>query len=207
MKEKINHWTLPFGVAVLEKTAVTFSVWAPFAEEVEVKIAGHKRARLIPMKRGERGCFEAVVENLPVGTRYFYRLNGKAERPDPYSRFQPEGVHGPSEVVDPYSFEWSASGWNGIPIEDYITYELHPGTFAPEGTFESIIPRLGYLKNELGVTAIELMPVAQFPGKRNWGYDGVHLFAPQLSYGGPAGLKRLVDACHQAGLAARCAVE
>ena len=120
--------------------------------------------------------------------------------PDPVSRWQPEGVHGPSRIVDAASFPWSDQDWRGIPLEDYLIYELHTGTFTPEGTFESIIPRLPYLR-ELGVTAIELMPVAEFPGRRNWGYDGVDLYAPQSSYGGPTGLKTLIDACHREGLA------
>jgi maltooligosyltrehalose trehalohydrolase len=201
MREKMNRWTLPFGATVLGDNTIAFGVWAPFVEAVEVKTAGPGKVITVPMKRKERGCFETIIEKVPPGTRYFYRLNGKAERPDPYSRFQPEGVHGPSEVIDPDFFKWTATEWKGLPLEEYIIYELHPGTFTREGTFESILPRLDYLKNELGVTAIEIMPVAQFPGTRNWGYDGVHLFAPQQSYGGPLGLKRLIDGCHQIGLA------
>jgi maltooligosyltrehalose trehalohydrolase len=128
-----------------------------------------------------------------------YRLPGGGEFPDPASRYQPEGVHGPSEVVDP-RFDWHDENWSGIPLEDYIIYEIHTGTFTPGGTFEDIIPYLSDL-TDLGITAIELMPVAQFPGTRNWGYDGVYPYAVQNSYGGPLGLKRLVDACHQDGLA------
>jgi maltooligosyltrehalose trehalohydrolase len=120
------------------------------------------------------------------------------ERPDPASRFQPDGVHGPSEVTDS-SFAWTDTGWGGLPLEKFVLYELHVGTFTPEGTFEAIISYLSYLR-ELGVTVLELMPVAQFPGTRNWGYDGVFPFAVQNSYGGPLGLKRLVNACHEAGL-------
>jgi maltooligosyltrehalose trehalohydrolase len=133
--------------------------------------------------------------------RYRYVLDGRVERPDPASRFQPDGVHGPSEVVDPNDFQWSDAGWHGRPTDRMIIYELHVGTFTPEGTFEAIVPHLDYLRTELGVTAIELMPVAQFPGTRNWGYDGAYPFAPQASYGGPSGLKRLVDACHARDLA------
>jgi maltooligosyltrehalose trehalohydrolase len=128
-------------------------------------------------------------------------LNDHVEHPDPASRFQPEGVHGPSEVIDPIGFRWSDESWHGLPLDRMIIYELHVGTFTPAGTYEAIIPRLGYLGGELGVTAIGLMPVAQFPGARNWGYDGVYPFAPQASYGGPPGLKRLIDACHARGLA------
>jgi maltooligosyltrehalose trehalohydrolase len=120
-------------------------------------------------------------------------------RADPASRYQPESVHGPSQVVDTY-FRWTDTHWRGIPLRDYVLYELHVGTATPEGTFEALIPRLGYF-DELGVTALELMPVAQFPGKRNWGYDGVLPFAVQNSYSCPLGLKKLVDACHARGLA------
>src|SRR5208283_1818802 len=133
------------------------------------------------------------------GTRYFYRLDGNKERPDPASKFQPEGVHGPSQVIDPH-FVWEGPHWSGIPLSHYVLYELHVGTFTAQGTFDAIVPHLDELK-DLGITAIEMMPVAQFPGERNWGYDGVYPGAVQNSYGGPEGLKRLIDACHQRGLA------
>jgi maltooligosyltrehalose trehalohydrolase len=190
-----------FGASVLKDGAVAFRVWAPFAKEIQIKFIGQGLPLQVAMEATERRCFEAVVPNVPVGTRYFYQINGEKDRPDPYSRFQPEGVHGPSQVVDPNAFSWSDQQWRGIPLEEYILYELHPGTFTPEGTFDAIVDQLNYLKHDLGITAIEIMPVAQFPGQRNWGYDGVHLFAPQNSYGGPDGLRRLVDACHAAGLA------
>ena len=131
---------------------------------------------------------------------YFYVLEGDRERPDPVSRWQPRGVHGPTRIVNPASFRWSDQGWAGIPLKDFIIYEFHPGTFTDEGTFESAIPALPYLR-DLGITAIEIMPVAEVPGNRNWGYDGASLYAPQSTYGGPDGLKKLVDACHQHGLA------
>lgn len=168
---------------------------------MQVRLIGQGLPIQVAMEETERRCFEAVVPAVPVGSRYFYNINGDKDRPDPYARFQPEGVHGPSEVVDPNAFAWSDQGWRGIPLEASIFYELHTGTFTPEGTFDAIIPHLNYLKNDLGITAIEFMPIAQFPGRRNWGYDGVHLFAPQNSYGGPDGLRRLVDACHAVGLA------
>lgn len=190
-----------FGASVLKNGSVTFRVWAPYAKEIQIKLIGQGLPIRVPMTATERHCFEAVVPAVPVGTRYFYQLNGEKDRPDPYSRFQPEGVHGPSEVVDPAAFAWSDQAWRGIPLDEYILYELHPGTFTPEGTFDAIIPHLNYLKNDLGITALEIMPIAQFPGRRNWGYDGVHLFAPQNAYGGPEGLRRLVDACHAVGLA------
>lgn len=146
------------------------------------------------------GYFEVTIEDAGPGTRYSYRLPGDRDRPDPASRYQPEGVHGPSEVIDP-AFDWTDAGWFGLPINQYIIYEVHVGTFTEAGTLDAAIERLDELK-ALGVTAVELMPVAQFPGARNWGYDGVQLFAVQNSYGGPQALKRFVNACHERGLAA-----
>jgi len=173
-------------------------VWAPFAATVDLRILGAEE-RQVPMRGDSTGYFTAEVGGLRAGVRYFYGLNGGEERPDPASRFQPLGVHGPSEIVDP-GFEWSDQDWTGLKLDHYVLYELHIGTFSSEGTFEAVIPYLEGLRS-LGVTAIEVMPVAQFPGKRNWGYDGVGLFAVQDSYGGPAGLKRLVDACHRRQMA------
>lgn len=147
----------------------------------------------------ERGVFAADVEGVGDGTEYVFVLDDDIERPDPVARFQPKGVHGPSAVVDPGAFVWSDDSWPGLTHDELVIYELHVGTFTPEGTFEAIIPRLRNLV-ELGVTAIEVMPVAQFPGARNWGYDGVGLYAVQNTYGGPAGFKTLVDAAHVVGL-------
>ena len=135
-----------------------------------------------------------------TGDRYVFILNGETVLPDPASRFQPEGVHGPSEVVDPRTFVWHDYGWRGMGLADFIIYELHIGAFTKDGTFEATADRLDYL-TDLGITAVELMPVGQFPGDRNWGYDGVYLFAPQNTYGGPNGLKRLIDSCHAKGMA------
>ena len=146
-----------------------------------------------------RGYHYGVVQGVKPGTRYFYRLNGNKERADPASKFQREGVHGPSGVIDP-NFVWEELDWSGIPLSHYVLYELHVGTFTAQGAFDAIVPHLDKLK-DLGITSIEIMPVAQFPGDRNWGYDGVYPFAVQNSYGGPEGLKRLVNACHQRGLA------
>jgi maltooligosyltrehalose trehalohydrolase len=173
-------------------------VWAPSLEKVELHIVS-PRDRAIPLDKEEHGYHYVIAEGVNPGDRYVYRLNGQKERPDPASRFQPEGVHKPSQVVDP-DFPWEDGFWTGLPLHDYVIYELHVGTFTPEGTFNAVIPHLDEL-NELGVTAIELMPVAQFPGNRNWGYDGVYPFAVQNSYGGPEGLKRLVNECHRRGLA------
>jgi len=162
-------------------------------------------SRAVQLEPSEGGYHEATVEGVEPGTRYLYELDpaigphGTVLRPDPASRFQPDGVHQPSAVVDP-SFPWTDGSWRGLPLTDYVLYELHVGTYTTEGTFEAVIPHLDSLKR-LGVTVIELMPVAQFPGSRNWGYDGVHPFAVQNSYGGLDGLRRLVDACHARGLA------
>jgi maltooligosyltrehalose trehalohydrolase len=164
--------------------------------------------RTVPLSPKPGGYWAALIDGVEPGALYQVVLDGDQRWPDPASRSQPKGVHGPSQVVDPNAYVWGdglqpASGqraWQGLALADYILYELHVGTFTPEGTFDAIIPRLPVLK-ELGITAVELMPVAQFPGDRNWGYDGVYPFAVQSSYGGPEGLKRLVDACHQLSLA------
>ncbi|MEX2187913.1 MAG: malto-oligosyltrehalose trehalohydrolase [Pirellulales bacterium] len=190
------------GATYLGDGKCRFLVWAPRQERVEVQIvAPDERAeeRTVPMKARPRGYHEAVLSGVEPGARYFYRFADGRLRPDPASRLQSDGVHRASTVVDP-RFDWTDGAWRGIPLHEYITYELHVGTFTPAGTFEAIIEQLDDLK-ELGVTAIELMPVAQFPGGRNWGYDGVHPFAVQNTYGGPTGLRRLVDAVHGRGLA------
>jgi maltooligosyltrehalose trehalohydrolase len=154
----------------------------------------------LPLERDGRGVYRAEAGNAGPGTEYWYRVDGERDRPDPVSRALAGGVHGASRVVDPHAFVWSDAGWRGLGMADLILYELHVGTFTPAGTFEAAVERLPYLI-DLGVTALEIMPVAEFPGARNWGYDGVSLYAPQGSYGGPEGLRRLVDAAHSAGLA------
>jgi maltooligosyltrehalose trehalohydrolase len=154
-----------------------------------------------PGEPGMGGYFRAEVADLKPGALYSYVLPDGQERPDPASHHQPLGVHGPSALVDHDAYPWSAEGWVSPPVDEYILYELHVGTFTPEGTFDAAIKRIPHLKN-LGITAVELMPVGAFPGARNWGYDGVSPYAVQESYGGPDGLKRLVDALHSAGLAA-----
>ena len=146
------------------------------------------------------GWFSGFIEGIGAGARYRLRLDGGDVVPDPASRAQPDGVHEPSEVVDPSPFRWTDEGWRGVLLEEMVIHELHVGTFTPEGTFDAAIQRLDELV-ELGVTAIEPMPVAAFPGERNWGYDGVFLFAPAAPYGGPEGFRRLVDAAHARGLA------
>jgi len=192
------HAEMDLGARYLGDRRCSFLVWAPKCKHVAVRIVSPAE-RTMPLRADGRGYHFGVFEEVAPGSRYFYRLDGDRERPDPASRFQPEGVHGPSEVVDP-AFVWDERGWRGLALRNYILYELHVGTFTPEGTFDAILPRLSELR-DLGITALELMPLAQFPGKRNWGYDGVYPYAVQSSYGGPAGLKRLVNACHQTGLA------
>lgn len=176
---------------------VNFMVWAPEAASVEVELVDDGAVR-IPLQRD--GEYHRGLVPAAPGDRYWYWLDDTVRRSDPASRFQPEGVHGPSQVVAADSYIWNDNSWKGILLDGYIIYELHVGTFTPQGTFDGVITRLDYLC-ELGITAVEMMPVAQFPGERNWGYDGVYPFAPQNSYGGPEGLKRLVDACHSRGLA------
>jgi len=190
--------TPSLGATYLGDSQCGFYVWAPLAQRVEVRLTAPQE-RLFSLERGEWGYHRGLVEDVKPGTRYFFRLDSQKEYPDPASRFQPQGVHGPSQVVDS-SFAWEDYCWVGLPLQNYIIYEIHVGTFTPEGTFDAIIPYLDELKG-LGITAVELMPVAQFPGNRNWGYDGVYPFAVQNSYGGPKGLKRLVNACHMRGLA------
>lgn len=177
-----------------------FRVWAPLRRQIALHIAGPSE-RDLSLENDETGYWQATVDNVPPGSRYWYMLEGRTRRPDPASQFQPEGVHGPCEVIDHTAFTWADAGWEGVPLEDMVIYELHVGTFTPEGTCEAIIPRLPEL-SALGITAIELMPVAQFPGERNWGYDGVYPYAPQNSYGGPAGLKTLVNAIHRQNMSA-----
>ncbi len=148
---------------------------------------------------GERGVFSANVPGVVAGDRYGFRVNGGRPLPDPAGRSQPDGVHALSEVVDPDAFAWRDDGWAGVSLPDFVIYEIHVGTFTPEGTFAAAAGRLADLR-ALGVTAVELMPVAEFPGRRNWGYDGVHIYAPHHAYGGPEGLRRFVDAAHAHGI-------
>ncbi|MFW6057174.1 MAG: malto-oligosyltrehalose trehalohydrolase [Chloroflexota bacterium] len=189
--------TIP-GAYSLPDGSCRFIVWAPFTNEVDVHLHPPLEQRR-SLETSGKGYYAGTIPDVPPGTRYTYVLDGSRELPDPASRYQPDGVHEPSEVCTS-TYAWTDTQWRGIPLKDYIIYELHTGTFTADGTFDAIIPVLPGLR-DLGVTAVELMPVAQFPGHRNWGYDGAYPYAAQNSYGGPAGLKRLVDACHQHGLA------
>jgi len=186
------------GAIALGDDRCRFRVWAPKVEVVQVRLLG-RNERLVALDRDQRGYHEAIVEGVGPGQRYLYRLDGGEERPDPASRLQPQGVHGPSEVVSS-EFAWTDVRWKGLPLSAYILYEVHVGAFSSAGDFGGVVERLDDLV-DLGVTALELMPVAQFPGSRNWGYDGVYPFAVQESYGGPRGLRELVDACHGRGVA------
>jgi maltooligosyltrehalose trehalohydrolase len=187
------------GATYLGNSRCQFTVWAPLLDQVAVKIMTEPE-RSLPMQQDAEGYWSVTVEDINPGDRYLYLLNSDTQRPDPASHYQPDGVHGASQVVEHQSFSWSDQTWSGVALEEMIIYELHVGTFTTEATFEAIIPRLARLK-KLGITAIELMPVTQFPGDRNWGYDGVYPYAVQNSYGGPEGLKKLVDACHSQGIA------
>ncbi len=187
------------GATYLGNNHCQFTVWAPLLEKVAVEIVAPK-TRLIPMQPCGRGYWQTTASEIVPGTLYLYQLGENTTRPDPASYFQPQGVHASSQVVDHSIFNWKDVDWAGIGLEKLIIYELHVGTFTSEGNFTAIIPRLNQLQ-ELGINAIQLMPVAQFPGDRNWGYDGVYPFAVQNSYGGVNGLKQLVDACHQRGIA------
>jgi maltooligosyltrehalose trehalohydrolase len=186
------------GAELISSGRCVFTVWAPLQDTMVLHIV-HPSDKRIEMQKNEQGYFTAEVET-PVGTRYFFMPGGEKDIPDPASKYQPEGVHGPSEVIDHAVHHWRDEGWTPPAFEDLVLYELHIGTFTAEGSFESAIAKLDHLV-DLGVNAIEIMPVAQFPGDRNWGYDGVYPYAVQHSYGGPAGLKQLVDACHQRGIA------
>jgi maltooligosyltrehalose trehalohydrolase len=174
----------------------TFRVWAPDADDVAVAVDGTPTA----MNPSHEGWWEAVVSEATHGTPYAISVDGREPRPDPRSLWQPAGVHAWSRVYDHSLFAWTDDGWRGVPLPGAVLYELHIGTFTTEGTFDAAIERLDHLV-DLGVDAVELLPVAAFDGTHGWGYDGVHLYAVHEPYGGPDGLKRFVDACHARGLA------
>src|SRR5882672_7455980 len=194
---KMNHsHNMPFGAECRADGSVRFRLWAPAAKTVDLVLA-HANAQA--MARLGEGWYELISHEAKHGSRYRFQIDGQSLVPDPASRFQPQDVHGPSEVIHPHSFMWPQSRWKGRPWEEAVIYELHVGAFTPAGTFAAMVERLDHLV-DLGVTAIELMPVADFPGKRNWGYDGVFHYAPDSSYGRPEDLKALVAAAHAKGL-------
>ena len=196
--QRIFPGSLPVGPQKTGPDSWRFTVWAPKRKKLALILP--ERAQSLPMEPLEGGYFTLETSGLPPGARYQFELDGELRRADPASRHQPEDVHGPSALVDTAAFAWTDAGFAPPAPERRVTYEIHVGTFTPEGTFEAVIPRLPHLR-DLGVTCLELMPVAQFPGGRNWGYDGVYPYAASRAYGGPVGLARLVDACHAAGLA------
>ena len=189
---------MPFGAHKLDH-GVRFRIWAPDCRSVALCLEGPSVRREIPLKRDPRGWCEIVIDEAGPGTRYRYRIDDGLQVPDPASRFQPDDLHGASEVIDPAAFPWENPGWQGRPWEETVLYELHVGTFTPQGTYQGVMDRLDYLV-DLGVTAIELMPVADFPGRHDWGYNGAALYAPDASYGRPEELKTLIDAAHGRGL-------
>jgi len=193
---------MPFGAELQDDGSVRFRLWAPGAQAVDLGlIEGITRTegKRLPMSPKGEGWFELTTADASVGSRYQFHIDTGADQappvPDPAARFQPGSVHGPSEVIDPEAFEWQDSAWRGRPWHEATVYELHVGTFTAAGTFQAVIARLDDLL-DLGITAIELMPVAAFPGARNWGYDGVLPYAPAASYGRPEDLKALVQAAH-----------
>ena len=186
---------MPFGAAVLAQGGVRFRLWAPAAKTVDVVIGSRARR----MQSAPGGWYELIERDAGAGTLYQYRIDGGQLVPDPASRFQPRDVDGPSEVIDPSRYPWKDAGWRSRPWGEAVIYELHVGTFTPEGTYRAAISKLGHLA-EHGITAIELMPLSDFAGRRNWGYDGVLPYAPDSAYGRPEDLEALVEAAHAAGL-------
>ncbi len=176
-----------------------FSVWAPGRQKVAVHLFG-SRDRFIPMAKNRYGYHQVLVSDIEPQSRYVYQLDDLQEYPDPASRFQPDGVHDPSEIIDLAAHQWTDANWRAPSLEDSIFYELHVGTYSEKGSLDGVSSHLAELA-DLGITTIELMPVAQYPGSRNWGYDGVYPFAVQNSYGGPLALQRFVNAAHAHGLA------
>jgi malto-oligosyltrehalose trehalohydrolase len=193
---------MPQGAELLSDGRVRFRLWAPDCDHVDLALEARAPADTplcLRMDAAEKGWHELVTAHAGVASRYRFVLPDGLHVPDPASRFQPDDVHGPSEVIDPAAYAWQCPGWSGRPWAEAVLYELHVGTFTAEGTFRAAIGRLDHLV-ALGITAIELMPVADFPGTRNWGYDGVLLYAPDSTYGRPEDLKALVDAAHARGL-------
>ncbi len=196
----IQEWQPSVG-AWQHTDGVHFRVWAPTAEAVDLCLENPADAgSTIALKKSHDGIFSVVAPQCGAGTRYRYRIDGRGPFPDPASRYQPEGVHGPSEVIDPAAFTWTDAGWKGVAMDKMVIYELHVGTFTKPGTFAAATERLPKLA-DLGITAVELMPLADFPGDRGWGYDGVCLYAPTRCYGRPDDLRRFVDTAHRLGLA------
>ncbi len=192
-------WELDLGGNLHEQGEARFKVWAPFQELLHLKLYGDRYPEPLPMEKDHKGYFSHTLKNVKEGTLYAYIGKNGKERADPVSRFMPEGVFGPSQLLSS-SFAWTDGAWKGIPQEKLIFYECHVGAFTPEGTYRGVREKIGYLKH-LGITCLELMPINQFSGRWNWGYDGVNLYAPQNTYGSPQELKELIDHCHKEGIA------
>lgn len=190
---------MPFGAELFEDGRVGFRVWAPAVRRLELCLEDSDEPRRLPLTREPGGWFACLTEQAGAGSRYRYCLEDGTRVPDPASRYQPDDVHGPSEVIDPRVFDWSDTHWRGRPWEEAVIYELHIGSYTPRGTFSAVRDKLGHLAG-LGITAIELMPLGDFPGARNWGYDGALPFAPDSRYGRPDDLKALVQDAHAHGL-------
>jgi len=198
MKRRHN---MPFGAECRDDGSVRFRLWAPAAHQVDLCLGDVTRPTHIPLESSDEGWFELVTDAVKSGTQYRFRIDEDESQkvPDPASRFQPRDVHGPSEVINPEAFFWQDHDWRGRRWEEAVIYELHVGAFTPAGTFSAVRERLDYLA-DLGITALELMPVSDFPGQRNWGYDGVLPFAPDSAYGRPEDLKELVQTAHSRGI-------
>ena len=190
---------MPFGAQCRDDGSVRFRLWAPAARQAELCLGDVNRPTYLSLDQRDNGWFELVTDAVKPGTQYRFRIDDAQKVPDPASRFQPRDVHGPSEVIDPEAFFWLDHAWQGRKWEEAVIYELHVGSFTPRGTFLAACERLDYLA-DLGFTALELMPVSDFPGQRNWGYDGVYPFAPDSTYGRPEDLKELVQSSHSRGI-------
>lgn len=188
------------GIVLNDRGSAEVTLWSPLAQKVELVVGDGNAAETIPLQKQELGFWHTTTAKVKAGTRYKFSIDDKDPLPDPASLFQPEGVHQHSVVVNLDQYTWKDQSWNNLPLPSYIIYELHTGTFTSEHNFDGIRNKLDYLV-DLGINAIEIMPVGQFPGSRNWGYDGVYPFAVQNSYGGPEKLQELVDACHSRGIA------
>ena len=201
----LSSRVLPIGAELKPQGGASFRVWAPHAREVAVELHGRGRTdRIVPLAAEAGGYFSGEVPDVAAGTRYMLKL-ARGSFPDPASRYQPEGPHGPSVVVDPGAFRWTDQAWRGRPVNELVIYELHVGTFTREGTWRAAGEQLPALAR-LGVTMIEVMPIADFPGRFGWGYDGVNLFAPTRLYGSPDDARAFVNLAHELGLAVILAV-
>ncbi|MEN3337324.1 MAG: maltooligosyltrehalose trehalohydrolase, partial [Acidobacteriota bacterium] len=192
----VTERRLSTGLEMYGPGEASVRVWAPARQRVDVSIEGGAGHRLEPE---DDGLFSGRIQGVHAGARYWFRLDGTDLRPDPVSRFQPDGPHGPSEIVDPGSFRWTDAGWSGVPARGQVLYEMHVGTFTPRGTWAAAMAELPALA-DLGITVIEMMPIADFAGHFGWGYDGVNLFAPTRLYGRPDDLRAFVDRAHALGL-------